>query len=123
MGSWMLRCAVAGIGTCKTAKYNNSRFSALEVSAKVHASLCFREQVFETHQNRRRKPQRPLRRFLSGGDLYGDATTLLERIGNNVELLAIHPDVVGAAITQVFNPGTVFSGGLVYGRTHDSAYF
>ena len=83
----------------------------------------FRKQVFETYENRCRKPQFPFRRFLNSYDVDRNSITVRKWIGNNLKSFAIHLNVVGRTVPEGLNPDAVVSGRFDDLMVHDSAYF
>jgi hypothetical protein len=71
--------------------------------------LYFRKQILETNEKRPRKPQCSLLRLLGGSDVDCNSITVREWIGNNLKALAIHANVVGRPVTEVFNPDAIVS--------------
>jgi hypothetical protein len=91
--------------------------------APTYRSGYFRKQIFQAHENRPRKPQRPFCRFLNSCDVDRNSITVWEGIRNNLKSFAIHVNVVERTVTEVLNPDTVVSNGFVDRMVHDSAYF
>ena len=86
-------------------------------------SGCCWKQIFQTYENRCRKPQRPFRRFLKSYDVDCNSITVRKWIGNNLKSFAIHLNVVGRTVPKGPNPDAVVSGGFGDLMVHDSAYF
>lgn len=84
--------------------------------------LYFRKQVLETNEKCFRKPQRPLLRLLGGRDLDRNSITVWKGVGNNVKALAIHANVVGRTVAEVFNPDAIVGNGFIDWLVHDGAY-
>jgi hypothetical protein len=103
----------------------DARHSQVHVpeTAPNYDSGYFRKQIFQAHENRPRKPQRPFRRFLDGCNVDRNSITVWEGIGNNLKSFAIHVNVVGRTVAEVLNSDAVVSNGFVDRMIHDSAYF
>jgi len=81
--------------------------------ARARTDNCsgyFRKQIFETYENRCRKPQCPFRRFPKGYDVDRNSITVRKWIGNNLKSFAIHLNVVGRAVPESLDPDAVVSG-------------
>ncbi len=76
-------------------------------------SCDFGKQIFETYENRGRKPERPFRRVGGAGDLDRNSIPIRDRIGNDLKLLAIHAHVVGRTVAKVLNPDTIVDSGFL----------
>jgi len=83
----------------------------------------FRKQIFETYENRCRKPQCPFLRFLNSYDVDRNSIAVRKWIGNNLKSFAIHLNVVGRTVPEGFDPDAVVSGGFGDLMVHGSAYF
>src|SRR5271165_45644 len=86
------------------------------------SGYCWK-QIFQTYENRCRKPQRPFCRFVKSYDVNRNTITFRKGIGNNLKSLAIHLNVVGRTVPEGLNPDAVVSGGFGDLMVHDSAYF
>src|SRR5208337_1410574 len=86
-------------------------------------SLHFLKQVFETDENRCRQSQSPLLWLVESCHLDRNSSPGWKRIGNNVKSLAIHTNVVGRTVAEVFNPDAIVGGGFIDWFVHDGAYF
>ena len=71
------------------------------------------KEIFETYEDRGRKPQRPFRRLSGTCDLDGNSIPVGNGVGNNLKLLAIHANLVGRAVAKVLNPGTILGSGFL----------
>jgi|SRR5664279_136677 len=85
-------------------------------------NLYFRKQVLEANEKCPRKPQRPLLWLPGGRDFDRNSITVWKGIGNNVKALAIHANVVGRTVAEVFNPDAIVGNGFIGWLVHDGAY-
>jgi hypothetical protein len=86
------------------------------------SGYCWKK-IFQTYENRCRKPQRPFRRFLKSYDVDRNSITVRKWIGNNLKSFAIHPNVVGRTVPKGLDPDAVVSGGFGDLTVHKQCLF